>query len=102
MNNNVTNKNNISVKRLEDYKRFIKQHGVGDNDKISDSVRSYVIYLKRSSKHSSLDINPESLNHQEDIDKFVDKIKLSGVVSTKTINNYKSAMKLYVAMVASD
>lgn len=89
------------VKNINKFKTFITENGVGSNDVVSDSVRSYLTYIKQTAKHTQLEINSDSLNSESDIDDFVRELRLSGKVSKKTISNYTSAMKQYVDMVNS-
>jgi len=89
------------VKNINKFKSFITKNGVGSNDVVSDSVRSYLTYIKQTAKHTQIEINSDSLNSSSDIDDFVQELKLSGKVSKKTITNYTSAMKQYVKMVNS-
>lgn len=89
------------VKNINKFKSFITKNGVGSNDVVSDSVRSYLTYIKQTAKHTQIEINSDSLNSSSDIDDFVQELKLSGKVSKKTITNYTSAMKQYVEMVNS-
>ncbi len=81
----------------KEYISYITQRGVGSNDKVADSVRSYVSYLNSVQKHLGVEIGPKSLSCASDIERL--SRMLSGKVSDKTIGNYVSAMKQYVSMV---
>ena len=90
-----------TVKKIKEFQEYITEDGVGRNDVVSDSHRSYLTYLKQTAKHTQLEINPDSLKSDSDINDFVNELKLSGKVSKKTVSNYTSAMKKYVEMVNS-
>lgn len=82
----------------EKFEEYIRAEGVGQNDKVADSVRSYVSYLNGVSRHLGIEVSPSSLRSPDNIQNIC--MKLAGKVSEKTINNYRSAMKQYIAMVA--
>lgn len=88
------------VKNQQEFREYLINNGVGQNDRVSDSVTSYMSYIKHVAKHTQMDVTPESLKNQDDIKLFVDELYLSGKVSKKTIDNYISAMKQYVSMVS--
>jgi len=79
------------------YKQFIKQQGVGSNDKVADSVKSYLSYLRSVCRHLNINISANNLRSEHDIQHF--SLRLKGKVSEKTISNYGSAMKQYIKMV---
>lgn len=81
----------------EKFEEFIRAEGVGRNDKVADSVKSYVSYLNSVSRHLSIEVTPSTIKTPENIQNIC--LKLSGRVSEKTIHNYKSAMRQYIAMV---
>ena len=85
------------IKYEDEYKIFIIENGVGKNDKIADSVKSYISYLNSVCKHLNIIIEPNNLRTQHDITKIA--LKLNGIVSNKTIKNYESAMKQYINMI---
>jgi site-specific recombinase XerD len=87
------------VKNLKGFKDYITINGVGQNDKVANSVNSYVSYIKHVAEHSGVDVTSDSLKNDEDINYFISELKISGKVSNKTIKNYVSAMKQYVKMV---
>ena len=80
-----------------EYREFIIKKGVGKNDRVADSVKSYISYLNRISKYLNIIIEPKNLGTEQDIE--IISSKLNGVVSNKTIQNYKSAMRQYINMV---
>ena len=81
----------------ETYYRWIEQRGVGSRDVVASSPDSYISYLNSVSDLIGKDISPSILASGRDIESIADEI--SGQRSQKTINNYKSAMRQYVAMV---
>ena len=81
------------------YKSYIKAKGVGSNDRVADSIKSYLSYLRSVSKHLNISITPKTLSSEIDIVNLSNKLK--GKVSDKTIKNYGSAMRQYVSMVKS-
>lgn len=82
----------------EKFEEYIKAEGVGQHDKVANSVKSYVSYLNSVSRHLDIEVSPSSLRTPENIQSMC--IKLASKVSKKTINNYRSAMRQYIAMVA--
>ena len=81
------------------YQTYIKTEGVGSNDKVADSIKSYISYLTSVSRHLNITISPKTLSSEIDIVNISNKLK--GKVSDKTIKNYGSAMRQYVSMVKS-
>ncbi len=79
------------------FETYIRAEGVGQNDRIADSVKSYVSYLNSVSRHLDMSVTPSTLRTPENIQNIC--LKLAGKVSKKTINNYRSAMKQYIAMI---
>ncbi|KLN67220.1 hypothetical protein [Vibrio sp. VPAP30] len=81
------------------YEAFIREQGVGQNDKVADSCKSYVSYLNGVEKHANIRINAKTLASENDISVIVVKLHESHEVSDRTIGNYVSAMRQYVNMV---
>lgn len=81
----------------KEYINFIIKNGVGKNDKVASSVKSYISYLNSVGKHLDIRINSNNLRTQNDIE--ILSLQLKGKVSIKTIKNYISAMKQYIRMV---
>ena len=79
------------------YEKYIKEHGVGSNDRVADSVASYISYLKSVERYLNIEISPNTLKCENDLDLITSK--LSGKVSENTIRNYVSAMRHYISMV---
>jgi hypothetical protein len=42
------------IQHLSKYKEYIKKCGVGDNDVVADSRKSYISYLNGVSKHLNI------------------------------------------------
>ena len=82
---------------LEEYRRYIVDKGVGSNDKVASSPDSYVSYLNSVSKILGVDISPKILSTETDIISIASRLKDKRADST--IDNYKTAMTHYVAMV---
>lgn len=93
------NENGEMILHKEKFQEFIIAKGVGRNDKVADSVKSYVSYLNSVSRHLNIEVTPNTIKTPENIQNIC--LKLSGKVSEKTINNYRSAMKHYIEMVES-
>ena len=79
------------------YLEFIQERGVGSNDHVASSPASYVSYLKAVSKLIGTDISPTVLRTETDISNIAQS--LEGKRSLKTIKNYCSAMRQYIALV---
>lgn len=81
------------------YLEFIIKKGVGSKDtvKYSSSPYSYISYLRSVSKIIDSDITPAVIRSELDINKIA--ILLKGKRASKTIQNYCSAMRQYVAFV---
>ena len=86
------------VKFLHEYEYFIEKKGVGSNDKVASSIKSYSSYLNSVSNYLNITVGPDTLRTIFDIISLSSKLK--GKVSDKTIRNYGSAMKRYIQMVA--
>jgi len=87
------------IEHQERYEGFIKDNGVGSNDKVADSVKSYISYLNSVGKHLNVIVGPSILSNEHDKQNLTLKLKLKKVVSDHTIDNYKSAMAQYISMV---
>ena len=85
------------VRFQTEYYAWIKAAGVGLHDRVASSRDSYVGYLKMVSALIGKDISPEILSSETDVERIASEI--AGSRAPKTITNYKSAMKQYVAMV---
>ena len=79
------------------YKDFILKRGVGSNDYVASSPVSYVSYLRTVSTLIGSDITPTTLRSGTYISSIVRKIE--GKRSPKTIRNFCSAMRQYIAFV---
>nr|WP_315172191.1 hypothetical protein [uncultured Flavobacterium sp.] len=79
------------------YLEWIKKNGVGQNDHVASSSKSYISYLNIVSKLLGEDISAKNLFDENCVILIVNK--LNGMRSPKSILNYKSALRQYVAMV---
>jgi hypothetical protein len=89
------------IQHQEKYVAYIKANGVGSNDKVADSCKSYISYLNSIQKHLGISISASTLSMEVDILNISEKLKKQTTLSDKTIKNYGSAMKQYVSLVAS-
>jgi len=83
-----------------EYYNFIQSRGVGSRDRVASSRDSYISYLNTVSKLIGKDITPAVLSSEDDILRIERMIE--GQRSRKTIGNFKSAMRQYVAMINSE
>ena len=90
----------LMIHLKDKYYAWIKSHGVGSNDSVASSPDSYVSYLNSVSKLIGRDISPELLSTVEDVARIARSME--GRRSPKTITNYKSAMRQYLAMVRAE
>ncbi len=84
------------VDKLSSYKEFLITKNVGANDKVADSVTSYISYLNSVEKYLDIEINNETLSTLDDLSFLKKRLLDLNKISTKTIQNYCSAMKQYV------
>ncbi len=87
----------MPIQYQAEYIQFIVSRGVGTNDRVASSVDSYISYLRSVSHHLRVDICPNTLSCEEDVQRLAHA--LQGVRRPRTIGNYVSAMRQYVAMV---
>lgn len=87
----------MPIQYQAEYIQFIVSRGVGANDRVASSVDSYISYLSSVSHHLGVDISPDTLNCEGDVQRLAHA--LEGVRRPRTIGNYVSAMRQYVAMV---
>lgn len=88
----------IEYKEL--YIRFITSRGVGSNDRVASSPKSYVSYLNGVSRLLGRDITPAMLRSEDDVSNVMRR--LSGQRELATLRHYQTAMRQYVAMVQSE
>ena len=87
------------IHHKEEYYKFIEHMGVGKNDIVASSPKSYLSYLNSITKIIGQDISPSILKNEQDIS-FI-KLKLYGCRADNTIRNYCSAMRQYVKFVTN-
>lgn len=85
------------VKKEQEFIKWIKKNGVGKNDSVGSSVKSYISYLNTVSRLLNEDISKDNLYNENCVEKMASKLK--GLRSQKSISNYKSALRQYVKMV---
>lgn len=85
------------IKHESAYLRWIQQQGVGKNDRVASSPRSYISYLNAVSELLGRDISPEILSSEQDVLAIARTLK--GARADATLRNYQSAMRQYVSMV---
>jgi hypothetical protein len=88
------------IEHEDRYLEYIQEQGVGKMDRVASSPKSYVLYLRGVSKLLGAPISPELLHCEDDVKNIAGR--LQGNRAKNTINNYKSAMRQYVAMVQHD
>lgn len=87
------------VNELE-YCVYIKEHGVGKNDTVASSVKSYVSYLNSVSKLLDKKIDSNLICSENDIKNILDMLK--GRRAHKTLNNYRSALNQYLKFLKNE
>jgi hypothetical protein len=85
------------IKYEDEYLKYIQERGVGSNDQVASSPASYLSYLRSVSKLIEQDITPDNLRSELAISNICSA--LQGLRAPKTIRNYRSAMRQYVALV---
>ncbi|MFH1121892.1 MAG: hypothetical protein V1775_18890 [Bacteroidota bacterium] len=85
------------IQNEQNYLEWIKSNGVGENDLVASSPKSYISYLNIVSKLLKEDISEKILYDENCVIEIAKKLK--GQRSDKSISNYKSALRQYVKMV---
>tara|TARA_R110001583_G_scaffold120243_3_gene271502 strand:- start:394 stop:690 length:297 start_codon:yes stop_codon:yes gene_type:complete len=85
------------IKNEQKYLEWIENNGVGSNDKIASSTKSYISYLNVVSILIGEEISEKNLFSENCVETISKKLK--GLRSEKSILNYKSALRQYVRMV---
>jgi len=85
------------IKNEQKYLDWIERNGVGKNDSVASSTKSYISYLNTVSKLISEDISEINLYNENCVIEIAKRIK--GLRSEKSISNYKSALRQYAEMV---
>lgn len=76
---------------------WIVNNGVGKNDYVASSPKSYISYLNAVSKLIGEDVSEKNLFNESCVLEIAKK--LNGLRSEKSISNYKSALRQYAKMV---
>jgi len=84
------------IENEADYLRYLEQKGVGSQDRVASSQKSYVSYLNSVSKSMNKPISSEWIKTEEDIEQIIRTIERQGERKSKTIANYKTALKHYL------
>lgn len=84
------------IEHEKPYLEFIKKRGVGSKDRIASSPDAYVSYLRAVSRITGMAIAPSSLRSEAHVIHIASK--LNGERAPKTVKNYCSAMRQYVAL----
>lgn len=77
-----------------DYLKYLEQKGVGSQDRVASSQKSYISYLNSVSKLMDKPISSEWIKSDEDIENIIRS--LEGQRKSKTICNYKTALRHYL------
>lgn len=85
------------IKNENKYLEWIEKKGVGKNDNVASSTKSYISYLNTVSKLIGEDLSEKNLYNENCINQIANK--LNGLRSQKSISNYKSALRQYVEMI---
>jgi len=85
------------IKNERKYLEWIKKNGVGSNDRIASSTKSYISYLNTVSKLIGEDISEKNIFNENCVEMISERLK--GLRSDKSISNYKSALRQYASMV---
>lgn len=79
------------------YLEFIERNGIGKNDLVASSTKSYISYLNTVSKLIGEDLSEKNLYDENCVNEIANRLK--GLRSDKSISNYKSALRQYVEMI---
>ncbi len=79
------------------YLEFIERNGVGKNDSVASSTKSYISYLNTVSKLIGEDLSEKNLYNENCVNEITNRLK--GLRNEKSISNYKSALRQYVKMI---
>ena len=77
-----------------EYEKFIMLHGVGSNDIVASSPKSYIRYLQSVSTLLNQNISPKLIQNEESLDEIIHRIE--GLRAKKTLLNYKTALNQYL------
>jgi hypothetical protein len=84
----------------QEYKEYLKLAGVGKNDKVADSIESYVDYLNCASKNLRIDIDFRTAGTSPKVKQMVYTLgyllaRKEIDISARTIDNIRSALNQY-------
>ena len=83
-----------------DYCAYIQEQGVGANDKVASSLKSYVSYLNSVSRLLDKKIDSNLIRSENDIEKILYSLK--GKRASNTLINYKSALNQYLKFLKNE
>ncbi len=83
-----------------EYFEYIKRLGVGKNDIVSSSPKSYISYLNSVSKILNHDINRSLITSKKDILNIINQMK--GKRAKSTLLNYKTALNQYLGYLKNE
>lgn len=89
----------LMIEYKKQYEAYLIKNGVGINDIVADSKKSYISYLNGTSKYLDIDINQCTLSTETDIQNLSVQLSETKKISVKTIKNYISAMRQYINMI---
>jgi len=88
------------IKNGQKYLEWIEKKGVGQNDYVTSSTKSYISYLNTVSKLIGEDISEKNLYDENCVIEMAKRMR--GMRSEKSISNYKSALRQYSKMVKNE
>ena len=88
------------IKNERKFLEWIEKRGVGKNDFVASSTKSYISYLNTVSKLIGEDISEKNLYDENCVIEIAEKMR--GMRSEKSISNYKSALRQYSNMVKKE
>ncbi len=78
----------------KEYIEYITGKGVGQNDNVASSPKSYVSYLNGVSRLIEQDIAPDTISDSNAINEII--ILIGGRREESTLANYKTALRHYL------
>lgn len=88
------------IQHKDRYLKFLERRGVGSNDRVASSPDSYLAYLNGVSALTGADITPLTVRSEDDVRAILAEVR--GMRAEKTLSNYRSALRQYVAMVEDE
>lgn len=85
----------MSIADVANFHAYLDQIGVGHNDRVASSPKSYVSYLNSVSRILGLEITPATVSSRTMADHLAQKIRLLEIRSPRTVDHYKTALRRY-------